>query len=136
MQWFLSLAILVLLAMALNGCFAAIPILINKYSTPSEYIAAAEVPVSAEKVYATVVRDAEGAGHGMKIVKKDDSERLIEINDGVQTATIKVIEESDKATKIIVAASRVKREEQKELSLQVLLHLCNQYGQECTVKGK
>jgi hypothetical protein len=135
MQWFLRSTTLMLLAMACHGCIAAIPMLISYYSTPSEYIATAEVPASADKVYATVVRDTEGAGPGMKIVKRDDGARLIEINDGVQTAMIKVIEERGRETQIIVSASRVEREQQKELALQVLLHVCKAYGEECSIRG-
>ena len=134
-QWFLRSTILMLLAMACHGCIAAIPMLVYYYSTPSEYIATAEVPAPADRVYTTVVRDAEGAGSGMKIVKRDDAARLIEITDGVQTATIKVIEESGRATQIIVSASRVEREQQKELALQDLLHVCKAYGEECSIRG-
>lgn len=123
------------LALGLGGCVAAIPLIIQHYSTPTEHIATAEVSAAADRVYATVVREAESAGPGMKIVKRDDARRLIEINDGVQTATIKVIEEPDGETQIIVAATRVDRDAQKELSVQVLLHLCREYGQACRVEG-
>lgn len=71
----------------------------------------------------------------MKIVKRDDSKRLIEINDGVQTATIKVIQEVDSETQIIVAATRVDRDVQQELSVRVLLHLCRECGKACRVEG-
>ena len=123
------------LALGLSGCVAAIPLIIQHYSTPTEHIATAEVSADADKVFATVVREAEGAGPGMKIVKRDDPKRLIQINDGVQTATIKVIQEPDGETQIIVAATRVDRDAQQELSVRVLLHLCREYGQACRVEG-
>ena len=122
------------LALGLGGCVAAIPLIIQHYSTPTEHIATAEVSANADKVYATVVREAEGAGPGMKIVKRDDAGRLIQINDGVQTATIKVIQEPDGETQIIVAATRVDRDAQQELSVHVLLHLCREYGKACRVE--
>ena len=129
------IAVLALATLALSACVAAIPLVIQYYSTPTEQIATAEVAASADKVYATVVKEAEGAGPGMKIVKRDDANRLIEINDGVQTATIKVIQEPDGETQIIVAATRVDRDAQQELSVRVLLHLCREYGQACRVEG-
>jgi len=128
------IAVLALATLALSACVAAIPLVIQYYSTPTEQIATAEVAASADKVYATVVQEAEGAGPGMKIVRRDDANRLIEINDGVQTATIKVIQEPDGETQIIVAATRVDRDAQKDLSVQVLLHLCREYGQACRVQ--
>lgn len=134
MQRVLRAALLALSTLALSACVAAIPLVIQYYSTPTERIATAEVAASAERVYATVVREAEGAGPGMKIVRRDDANRLIEINDGVQTATIKVIQEPDGETQIIVAATRVERDSDKELSVRVLLHLCSEYGQACRIQ--
>lgn len=134
MQRVLRATLLALATLALGACVAAIPLVIQYYSTPTEHIATAEVAASAERVYATVVREAEGAGPGMKIVSQDDANRLVEINDGVQTATIKVIQEPDGDTQIIVAATRVERDSDKELSVRVLLHLCSEYGQACRIQ--
>lgn len=133
-RWFLSAAIIGLMTIGLMGCIMAVPYAISYFSTPSEYIATAEISHSVDDVYNAVVWEAEGAGPDMKIVKRDDPKRLIEINDGVQTATIKVIEESRGETQIIVTANKTEREKQKELSLQVLLHLCQRYGEECRVR--
>lgn len=99
-------------------------------------MATAEVPYPADKVYATVLQEAEDSGRGMKIVKRDDEHRLIEISDGDQTASIKVIEEKSGESQIVVTADLVEQEKQKELALQVLLFLCNKYGEECRVKEK
>lgn len=123
-----------LLLMALPGCVAAIPLAINYFSTPSEYVATAEVTHPAGDVYEKVVREAEGAGAGMRIISRKDAERLLQISDGVQTATIKVIEEGRGETQIIVTASKVERAEEKELAVQVLLHLCDRYGEVCRVR--
>jgi hypothetical protein len=68
-------------------------------------------------VDAAVVREVEGPELNVTITKRDDAERLLEINDGVQTATIKVIEEERDATQIIVTASKGKSKRQKELAL-------------------
>ena len=133
MKWFVGSGIAGLLAIALMGCVAVIPIAIHYYKTSSEYVATAEVTKPAENVYAVVVKEAEGAGSGMKIVKRDDSHRLIEISDGTQSASIKVIEEEGRETQIVVTATLVEREKQKELALGVLLFLCNKYGEQCKV---
>jgi len=134
MKWFLGLALISLLTVGLMGCIMAIPAAINYFSTPSEYVATAEVSHPADNVYDAVVREAEGGEMGMKIVKRDDASRLLEISDGLQTATVKVIEERGGETQIIVTASKVEREQQNELALQVLLHLCQRYGEECQVR--
>lgn len=134
--WFGRPLILAMLAVALNGCVAVIPMAINHFSTPTEHIATAEVSASADKMFSAVVREAEGAGAGMKIANRDDSERRVEISDGVQTATIKVIEEGKSETQIIVAVSGGGREKQEKLSLQIILHLCQESGIECSVRGK
>jgi len=125
-----------LFAIALMGCVLAIPIAIHYYKTSTGYVATAEVNKPADNVYAVVVKEAEGAGPGMKIVKRDDSQRLIDISDGTQTASIKVIEEDSRETQIVVTATLVEREKQKELALQVLLFLCDKYGEECKVKER
>ena len=132
-KWFIGLGITGLLAIALIGCVAAIPIAIHYYKTSTGYVATAEVKQPAKDVYAVMVKEAEGAGPGMKIVKRDDSHRLIEISDGTQSASIKVIEEEGKETQIVVTASLVEREKGKELALGVLLFLCNKYGEQCKV---
>ena len=132
-KWSIGLGFTGLLAIALMGCVAVIPIAIHYYKTSSEYVATAEVNRPSDNVYAAVVKEAEGAGPGMKIIKRDDSNRLIEISDGTQTASIKVIEEEGKETQIVVTASLVEREKQKELALGVLLFLCNKYGEQCKV---
>jgi len=134
MKWFIGLGITGLLATSLMGCILAIPVVISYYKTSSGYVAAAEVKKPADNVYAVVVKEAEGAGPGMKIVKRDDSQRLIEISDGIQTASTKVIEEDNRETEIVVTATLVEREKQKELALQILLFLCNKYGEECRVR--
>lgn len=72
MRWLRSSPILVMLAVALNGCVAAVPILINRLSTLTEHIATAEVSGSAEQIFSALVRDAEGADPGMKIANRDD----------------------------------------------------------------
>jgi len=135
-KWSIGLGFTGLLAIALMGCVAAIPIAIHYYKTTTEYVATAEVTKPAENVYAVMVKEAEGAGPGMKIVKRDDTHRLIEISDGTQSASIKVIEEEGQETQIVVTATLVEREKQKELALGVLLFLCNKYGEQCQVSEK
>jgi hypothetical protein len=131
---FILAAVIVGSATALPGCIVAVPLVINYFSSSSEYIATAEVAHPADNVYAAVVRELEGPELNVTITKRDDAERLLEINDGVQTATVKVIREDRGETQIIVTASKGTSKRQKELALQVLLHLCRQYGEECTVR--
>lgn len=133
-KWLFCLGFIGLLAVALMGCVAAIPVIIHYYQTSTGYVATAEVKRPEERVYAVVVMEVESAGPGMKIIKRDGSQRLIEISDGTQTASIMVIDEDTRETEIVVTASLVDREKQKELALRVLLFLCNKYGEDCRVR--
>ena len=79
------------------GCVAAIPIAVYYYNTDDNYIATAEVRRNADDLWLAILRLAEKrveAGEGkLKILKRDDTERLIEATDGVQTASVKIIPE-------------------------------------------
>src|SRR5262245_17540053 len=131
----LGLMALGVVAFALSACIAAIPLAIYYFSTPSEHVATAEVPHPADDVYARVLREAQARGPAITIAKRDDAKRQLEITDGTQTATIKVIGEADRDTQIIVAANRVGREREEELSLRILLFLCRDYGDNCRVQS-
>ena len=81
----------VAVALSAIGCFLAISVAIQYYQSTREYVATAEVGVNAEAVYRTAVKEAEARSSTIKIVKRDNSGRLLEITDGVQTASIKAV---------------------------------------------
>ncbi|MGE5237474.1 MAG: hypothetical protein ACM3ON_01590 [Chloroflexota bacterium] len=130
------LSLVAVMTASLMGCVLAIPAAISYFKGPNTIVAAAEVDVPADEVYKTVLREAERTGPDIKIVKRNDPERLIDITDGVQTATVKVSEEGRKETEIIVVATAVEREKDKELSLRVINHLCAATGETCEIRGK
>ena len=88
------------------GCVAAIPIAVYYYNTDKNYIATAEVRKNADDLWLDLLRlverrAAEGEGK-LEILKRNDTERLIEATDGIQTASVKVIPESRRKSKLII----------------------------------
>ncbi len=122
------------------GCVAAIPIVIHYYSTDDNYIATAEVRKNADDLWLAVLRLAEKRaeeGEGkIKILKRNDTERLLEATDGVQIASVKIIPDGRRKSKIIVTANVPKGEEkelekEQELAAQIMKNLCEEAKAEC-----
>jgi hypothetical protein len=99
-----QVAITIALGFFAPGCFLAIPAAIQYYQSTREYVATAEVGVSAESVYRTALKEAAARSATIKTVKRDDSARLLEITDGKQTASVKAVPLSSDRTEIVVVA--------------------------------
>jgi hypothetical protein len=134
----------VIMAIMLSfSCIAAIPLVIEYEKSKKGYVSKVEVPAPADKVYQTALREAE-ARHKLKILKKDDTERLIEITDGVQKASVKATPAGPEKTDLEIVADIPKTEEgkeveverEKELSLRIVNVLCDALGVKCTVAEK
>jgi hypothetical protein len=67
-------------------------------------VATADVAVNAEAVYRAVVKEAGARSSTIKIVRRDNPGRLVEITDGVQTASIKVVPLTSEKTGLVVVA--------------------------------
>jgi len=125
------------------GCIAAVPLIVKYAKSEKGYISKVEVPATADKVYQTAIRETEARPH-LKILKKDDAERFIEITDGVQKASIKTTPVGPEKTELEVVANvpkteegkEVEREREKELSLRVVSVLCEALSVKCTVMEK
>ena len=122
------------------GCVAAIPIAVYYYNTDKNYVATAEVRKNADDLWLGLLRlverrAAEGEGK-LEILKRNDTERLIEATDGIQTASLKVIPEGRRKSKIIITANLPKGEEkelnkEKELAARIMKNLCEEAKAEC-----
>ena len=122
------------------GCVAAIPIVVHYYNTNHNYVATAEVRKNADDLWLAVLRLAEkrvGEGEGkIKILKRNDTERLLEATDEVQIASVKIIPDGRRRSKIIVTANVPKGEEkelekEKELAARIMKNLCAEAKAEC-----
>ena len=122
------------------GCVAAIPIAVYYYNTDDNYIATAEVRKNANDLWLAVIRMVEkraGEGEGkLKLLKRNDTERLLEATDGVQTGSIKIIPDGRRKSKIIVTADVPKGEEkeldkEQELAALIMKTLCEEAKAEC-----
>ncbi|MGD8257776.1 MAG: hypothetical protein PVH56_09410 [Desulfobacterales bacterium] len=135
-----ALSIVLLAVIFFVGCVAAIPIVVYYYNTDDNYVATADVRQNADDLWLAMLRLAEkraGEGEGeLKILKRNDTERLLEATDGVQTGSVKIIPEGRRKSKIIVTADVPKGEEkelekEQELSARIMKNLCEEAKAEC-----
>ena len=134
------LALFILSVIFFLGCVAAIPIAVYYYNTDDNYVATAEVRRNADDLWLAVVQLVEkraGEGEGqLKLLKRNDKERLIEATNGVQTGSVKIIPDGRRKSKIIVTANHPKGEEkelekEQELAAQIMKNLCEEAKAEC-----
>ena len=119
-------------ALSAMGCFLAIPVAIMYYQSTREYVATAEVGVHADVVYRAAIKEAEARSSTIKITKRDDSGRLLEITDGVQTAALKAVSLNGQKTEIVVVADVPKsaggKAKEEELALRIIRIVADSLG--------
>jgi hypothetical protein len=139
---FLGYLVTVVTAMSFFACIAAIPVAIYYAKSKEGYVANAEIPAPAEKVYRAAVTMAEERAPVVKIVKKDDAKLLLEVTDDIQKASLKADSISPEKTTVIVKADVPKvegkekeyeKDREKELALQIISNLCTKLNVKCTV---
>jgi hypothetical protein len=127
------------------ACIAAIPIAIKYAKSKEGYVAEAEIPAPAEKVYRTAISLAEERAPTVKILKRDDEKRVIEVTDDIQKASFKAEPITSEKTGVIIKADVPKvegkekeyeKEQEKELALHILSNLCTKLNVHCTVTNK
>jgi hypothetical protein len=127
------------------ACIAAIPIAIKYAKSKEGYIAEAEIPAPAEKVYRAAITLAEERAPVVKILKKDDEKLLLEVTDDIQNASFKAEPITPDKTGVIIKADVPKvegkekeyeKEQEKELALRILSNLCRKLNVQCTVTNK
>jgi hypothetical protein len=129
-------------AISFFACIAAIPVAIHYAKSKEGYIAQAEIPAPAEKVYRAAITLAEERAPVVKIMKKDDAKLLLEVTDDIQKASFKAESISQEKTAVIVKADVPKeegkkkeyeKEREKELALRIIDNLCIKLNVKCTV---
>jgi hypothetical protein len=132
-------------AISFLACIAAIPIVIKYAKGKEGYVAEAEIPAPAEKVYRAAISLAEERAPIVKILKKDDAKLLLEVTDDIQKASFKAESISQEKTAVIVTADVPKvegkekeyeKEREKELALHIIDKLCTKLNVQCTVTNK
>ncbi len=128
-------------ALFIVSCIAAIPVAIKYAKTASQTKARAEMPVSAEKAYGTAVTMVNERAD-VKILKKDDDRMFLEVTDGVQTASLKAVAAGSEKSEITITASLPSQEgeekehrkaREKELTLRLVKRLCERLEVKCTI---
>jgi len=132
-----GLLVVFLAAMSLLAC-VVIPIAVYYSKTDDNYVAEADASSSADEVWVAVVRlgkQAEADGRA-KIIESNDTKRLMEITDGVQTANLKIIPLEESKSRVTIVASLPKGEEGKgereeELAMSMMKGLCAEAKARC-----
>jgi len=142
---FLGYLITVVTAISFFACIAAIPIAIKYAKSKEGYVAEAEIPAPAEKVYRAAIALTEERAPVVKILKKDDAKLFLEVTDDIQKASFKAESISQDKTAVIVKADVPKvegkekeyeKEQEKELALRIIDKLCAKLNVQCTVTNK
>ncbi len=137
---FPGFSVLLVTALFVVSCIAAIPVAIKYAKSANQTKARAEMPVPADKVYSTAVDLARE--RGLQIVKQEDEKRYLEVTDGVQTASLKAEAAGNDKTEITVVANLPSQEgeekeqrkaREKELTLRVVNRLCERLEVKCTI---
>ena len=119
-------------ALSAMGCFLAIPVAIMYYQSTREYVATAEVGVDADAVYRAAIKEAEARSSTIKIIKRDDSGRLLEITDGVQGASFKAVSLDRERAEIVVVADVPKsaggKAKEEELAIRIIRIVADSLG--------
>lgn len=135
-----QIAVLLFAVSCVLGCIAAIPVAIMYYEKNKNYIAEAEMPAPAEKIYRTALDMAEERSD-IKIVKKEDDKLYVEVTDGKQIASLKAEAVTQDRSNVFVMADVPKTETQaakeleKELALRIVNRICSKLEVKCTIKG-
>jgi hypothetical protein len=123
------------------GCIAAIPVAVHYYKTNQNYVATAEVRRDADELWLGVLRLAEKrvseSGGQIKIIKRDDKERLLEASNEVQTAEVKIIAEGRRKSRIVVTADvpdeskETELAKEQEFAMSIMKALCEEAKAGC-----
>ncbi|NJD55641.1 MAG: hypothetical protein FIA94_04450 [Nitrospirae bacterium] len=133
------------LAVSAMGLIFLAPIVIYKYAKKDKgYEATAVMPAPAEKVYSTAVAIAEEKAPKIQIVKKEVETMVLEVTDGVQTASVTVKKAAEEGNSDLTVLANIPKEEgqekevqkekEKELALRIVDLLCNKLEVQCTIK--
>jgi hypothetical protein len=138
----IRVCVVVFLITSFLGCIAAIPIAIKYAKNKEGYVAQAEIPAPAEKVYRAAISLAEERAPVVKILKQDDAKLLLEVTDDIQKASFKAESISQEKTTVTVKADVPKvegkekeyeKDREKELALRIIHNVCAKLGVKYTI---
>lgn len=128
--------------MSMLACIAAIPIAVMYMKSDEGFVAEAEIPAPAEKVYRTAVDVAKEKAPVVKILEKDDAKFYLAVTDDIQKASVKVEPIDNNKAELIVKADIPKvegvekeyeEEKEKELALRIVNRLCQRLKAKCKI---
>ncbi|WP_147819185.1 hypothetical protein [Salidesulfovibrio onnuriiensis] len=126
------LALLFTAAFLVQGCVAVIPLVVAVMDDGATVVA--EVPVSAETVYAKTVELAEG-NDKLTITEKDEAKHYIHVTRGDDEASLKAVPLSAHRSQMIIMTDidGENGDGNKQLALNVAKTICDKLGVEYQV---
>ena len=128
--------------MSMLACIAAIPIAIKYMKSDEGFVAEAEIPAPAEKVYRAAVDAAKEKAPVVKILEKDDAKFYLAVTDDIQKASVKVEPIDNNKAELIVMADipqaegvekEYEEEQEEELALRIVNRLCQRLKAKCKI---
>ena len=123
-----------LMVLSFLGCVAAIPVAVVYYEREHEYIVTMQLPVNADKVYQIAIDVGEQMSKEgkVKIVKREDSKRLIEgesVSKPPRKGTFHVVPVDGGNSQIIATGEHGKYEkEDKALTFEAVKRVADELG--------
>jgi hypothetical protein len=132
---FLRVTVVVCTLLSFLSCIAAIPVAVKYFEEKENYVAKAELPAPAQKVYEAAISLSEDKG--VKVIDKDPKKLFLKVTDGKQNASLKAVPVGSDKTEITVTASIPKSEKrqeaQKDLVFRVIHNVCTKLGVNYTI---
>ena len=134
-----------LVAAFFAGCIAAVPVVIHYESTQDGYVATAEVDESPDEIWRSTTQTVEERVREgrLRILERDDSDRLIKVTDDVQTAEVNVDTKDGGGSIVVVKADvpdekdeKAEEEKEKELALRIMKNICENAKADCELVEK
>lgn len=127
--------LLVLLAIMLSSCFAAIPIIIAASMQDDGMAVTYEVPKSADQTWEAALRLARQPERNLTIAEIKPDKRYMLLKRGDESADIQIVDINSSRCQVVITTKTPGHDEMIERSMAVrgATTLCQELGIECTL---
>ncbi len=132
----IGIAMVLLASQVAPAQWVAIARSVKRMRTNDLDVAMVMLEAKPERVYQTVIATTTGDTR-LKIVNRDDTNRLVEFTNGSRNVAIQVDAVAEGLTQLTIGAPSPKRRQKSttDLVLEQVLKVCQQMGVNCTVAG-
>ena len=131
-----TIAMVLLASQLAPAQWVAIARSVKRMRTNDLDVATVMLEAKPERVYQTVISTAT-ADTKLKIINRDDANRLVEITNGSRNVAMQVDAAAEGLTQLTIGATAPKRKQKSttDLVLEQVLKVCQQMGVNCSVAG-